>query len=103
MDTTTLSSVTNNPLFNTLVKRRRRFVAWLTTATIVPYYALILVAIYAPQVLASRISSGNIVSVGWVGGSVLMVGTWILTGLYVRRSNGEFDGLTAQILAGDKP
>jgi uncharacterized membrane protein (DUF485 family) len=89
------------PLFNTLVRRRRRFVACLTAVTIVPYYAFILVAAYAPRLLAVKVTSTSIVSIGWVIGVMLIVGTWLLTGLYVRRANGEFDGITARILLGE--
>ncbi|PQV43270.1 DUF485 domain-containing protein [Paraburkholderia sp. BL21I4N1] len=102
MAATTCSGVAQAPLFDILVRRRRRFVACLTAATIIPYYAFILVAIYAPYLLATKISSTSIVSIGWVIGVTLIVGTWLLTGLYVRRANGEFDGITARILAGER-
>jgi uncharacterized membrane protein (DUF485 family) len=102
MKTSTLSGIQRNPLFETLVRRRRRFVGWLTALTLVPYCAFILVASFAPQCLAVRLFQGSIVNIGWPIGVALIVGTWGLTGLYVRRANGEFDALTAQILAGAK-
>jgi uncharacterized membrane protein (DUF485 family) len=100
MSNTTLSGIRSNPLFDTLVKRRRKFVAWLTAMTLIPYCAFILVASFAPGFLAIKLSAGSAVNIGWPIGVALIVGTWVLTGLYVRRANGEFDALTAQILAG---
>ncbi len=35
---------------------------------------------------------------GWPVGAVLIVGSWLLTGIYIRRANGEFDALNEQIL-----
>jgi uncharacterized membrane protein (DUF485 family) len=97
-----LAGIRENPIFNQLIKRRRRFVLCLTLGTMVPYYLFLLVAEFAPQVLGGKAFSGSVVSIGWVGALVLIVGAWLLTGLYVRRANGEFDELTAQILAGAK-
>lgn len=97
--TTAFTSIRKQPQFNELVRRRRRFVAWLTTMTLVPYYAFILVAGFAPQLLAKKLSDTSIINVGWPVGLALIVGTWLLTGLYIHRANGEFDALTAAILA----
>lgn len=97
--TTALAGIRNQPQFKELVRRRRRFVAWLTTMTLVPYYAFILVAGFAPHVLARKLSDTSIINIGWPVGVALIVGTWLLTGLYIHRANGEFDELTAVILA----
>ncbi|WP_027797411.1 DUF485 domain-containing protein [Paraburkholderia acidipaludis] len=102
MDTTELSEVRGTPLFASLVRRRRRFVVGLTAATLIPYYAFILVAAFAPDLLAGRFPGCEVVSLGWPVGVALIIGTWLLTGLYVHRANGEFDTLTSKILAGEK-
>ncbi|QID17364.1 DUF485 domain-containing protein [Nitrogeniibacter mangrovi] len=101
METTALSGIRSNPLFHVLVTRRRRFVAWLTAAILIPYYAFIFVAAFAPQLLAAKVSSG-VINVGWPVGAALIVGSWLLTGVYAQRANGEFDELTVKILAGER-
>ncbi|WP_408339373.1 DUF485 domain-containing protein [Paraburkholderia agricolaris] len=101
METTELSAVRSTSLFASLVRRRRRFVIGLTAATLIPYYAFILVAAFVPKLLATRLPGGGVMNIGWPIGVVLIIGTWLLTGLYVRRANGEFDALTAKILAGE--
>lgn len=100
MEKSGLSGIRSNPLFGELVRRRGRFVAWLSAATLVPYYAFILVASFNPQLLAARFATTGAMTVGWPIGVALIVGTWLLTGLYVRRANSEFDELTAKILSG---
>src|SRR6516164_2470799 len=97
-----LAGIRNHPLFDELVRRRRRFVGWLTAATLVPYYAFILVASFAPQLLARKLTGASIINIGWPVGFALIFGTWLLTGIYIRRANGEFDELAARILAGSK-
>ena len=49
-------------------------------------------------VLPYRVPPGGIVTVGWPVGAVLIVGSWLLTGIYIRRANGEFDALNEEIL-----
>lgn len=102
IEPTALARIRNHSLFDELVRRRRRFVAWLTAATLVPYYLFILVAGFNPHLLATKYSDTSIINIGWPVGVALIVGTWLLTGLYIRRANGEFDELTAKILAGVK-
>lgn len=92
--------IRNHPRYKDLVSRQRRFVASLTAATLVPYFAFILVAAFAPHLLATKISATSIISIGWPLGAVFIVGAWLFTGLYIHRANGEFDDLTAEIRAG---
>ncbi|CDY78475.1 Putative membrane protein, clustering with ActP [Caballeronia glathei] len=98
---TAIHDVRSTPAFEQLVARRRTFVAWLTLGTLLPYYAFVLVAGFAPGILALKIFPGSVITIGWPVGVALIAGTWVLTGMYVHRANGEFDELTARILAGD--
>lgn len=100
METTHRSAIRSEAAFATLVKRRRTVVMWLTAATLVPYYAFILVAAYKPNMLAVKLNAGSVVTAGWLVGVLLIVGTWLLTGLYIRYANGEFDALTKEIETG---
>lgn len=98
METSSVMGISNDPSFIALVRRRGRFVIYLTAATLVPYYAFILVAGFHPQLLATKLSSSSTINLGWLIGVMLIVGTWLLTGLYVRRANREFDELAAEII-----
>jgi len=92
--------IRNHPRYQDLVSRQRRFVACLTAATLVPYFTFILVAAFAPHLLAQKLSATSIINIGWPLGVAFIVGAWLFTGLYILRANGEFDDLTAEIRAG---
>jgi uncharacterized membrane protein (DUF485 family) len=100
METTSCSAIRSNLAFSTLVRRRRKVVTWLTVATLAPYYVFILIAAYKPTLLVMTFSVGSLVTAGWLAAVLLIVGTWLLTGLYIRYANGEFDALTREIGAG---
>lgn len=92
--------IRNHPRYRDLVSRQRRFVACLTAATLVPYFTFILIAAFAPHLLALKLSATSIINIGWPLGVAFIVGAWLFTGLYIHRANGEFDDLTAEIRAG---
>ncbi|MBP0632170.1 MULTISPECIES: DUF485 domain-containing protein [unclassified Cupriavidus] len=92
------SIIGEHPLFEELVRRRRRLVVLLSAVTLVPYYLFILVAALRPDILAARVSALSSVSVGWLVGVLIILGAWLLTGLYVSRANNEFDGLTSKLV-----
>lgn len=95
-DTYTL--IQNNPRFQELVARRGHF-AWLLSAMVLGMYiAFILLIAFAPQLLGAPIGGGSI-TWGIPLGVGLILASFALTGVYVRRANGEFDRLTQAILA----
>lgn len=87
----------NSTSFKQLVSRRKKLVMALTLSTLIPYYGFILVTIFAPSFLATKISDTSLVNVAWPICGGLMVAAWILTGIYTHRANGEFDDLTKKI------
>jgi len=90
--------IRSNPKFAELVGKRTRFAVILSLIVLVPYYSFMMITAFNPALLAMPLGEGNIMTVGWPVGVVLIVGSWILTGIYIRRANGEFDALTAQVL-----
>ena len=92
--------IRNHPRYQELVSRQRRFVACLVAATLVPYFAFILIAAFAPHLLAQKLSATSVINIGWPLGVAFIVGAWLFTGLYILRANGEFDALTTEIREG---
>ncbi|WP_421682356.1 DUF485 domain-containing protein [Stutzerimonas urumqiensis] len=91
--------IQNNPKFRELVARRERF-AWLLSALMLGLYlAFILLIAFEPQWLGTRIDPGSTTTWGIPIGVGLIVSAFVLTGIYVRRANGEFDDLTRAVLA----
>jgi uncharacterized membrane protein (DUF485 family) len=87
-----------SPRFQELVAKRERF-AWLLSSIILGLYvAFILLIAFQPQLLGARISPDSSITWGIPMGVGLIVVSFVLTGIYVRRANGEFDNLNQAIL-----
>ena len=87
-----------NPRFAELAARRSRFALLLSAIVLVSYYALMMLVAFAPQVLRTPISEGATLTIGVPIGAVIIIGSWLLTGWFVSRSNGEFDQINQQIV-----
>mgnify|MGYP003329731707 FL=1 len=90
--------VVNNPRFRELVKKRSRFAWLLSGITLVMYVAFIFLIAFEPQWLGTPLYEGATITRGIPIGVGLIVISFVLTGIYVFRANGEFDRLTADIL-----
>jgi cation/acetate symporter len=87
-----------NPKFQQLVKTRGRYAAVLSAVVLVAFFGYILMVAFSPKTLALRFAEGGTLTVGIVAELSMFIGFWILVALYVRRANGEFDALTAEIV-----
>ncbi|MBC7548696.1 MAG: DUF485 domain-containing protein [Polaromonas sp.] len=86
-----------NPKYHELRRKRNTF-GWLLTALmLVVYYGYIALIAFNKPFLAQPIGAG-VTSLGIPIGLGVIVFTVVITGLYVRRANGEYDRLTAEIL-----
>ncbi|MBJ7222697.1 MULTISPECIES: DUF485 domain-containing protein [unclassified Brenneria] len=90
--------IESNPLFRELVNKRQRFATILSLIMLVLYVGFILLIAFAPGWLGTPIASGSSITRGIPIGVGLIVTSFILTGIYVYRANGEFDRLTKQLL-----
>ncbi|MGE0859801.1 MAG: DUF485 domain-containing protein [Gammaproteobacteria bacterium] len=85
--------------FQRLQRRRERLCLWLSLAVFSAFLGFILLIAYAPGALATPLAPGMITTRGVpLGSSVILFG-FALTGLFVWRSNREFDAEMARILA----
>ena len=87
-----------NPKFAELVGKRTRFAIILSLVVLVPYYSFMLLVSLQPQIFAAKISEGSVITIGWPIAALIVIGGWLLTGVYVNRANGEFDRLTQEVL-----
>jgi uncharacterized membrane protein (DUF485 family) len=92
------SKMRQNPKFQELVKKRTRFATILSAIVLVAFYGYILVVAFSPATLARPIAEGSSMTIGILSELSMFVGFWVLVALYVRRANGEFDALTAEIV-----
>ena len=98
MNDSTYRRIEASPRFKELVAKRERF-AWTLSAIMLGLYAaFILLIAFAPKVLGTRIHGETAMTWGIPLGVGLILSAFILTGIYVRRANGEFDRLNQEIL-----
>ena len=86
-----------NPAYQALKRKRNSFGWTLTLLMLVVYYGFIGLIAFDKEFLAQPIGSG-VTTLGIPIAFGVIVFTIAITGLYVRRANGEYDRLTAEIL-----
>lgn len=91
--------VRQNPKFKVLVQKRGRLALTLSLVVLVAYYALMMAVAFAPEALRTPIAAGSAISVGFPISAVIIVISWLLTGVYSYFANGEFEDLNNQIVA----
>jgi len=97
-----VEKIQSNPLYLELRRKRNKF-GWLLTALmLVVYYGYIALIAFNKPFLARPIGAG-VTTIGIPIGLGVIVFTIVITAIYIRRANGEFDRLTAEILKDAKP
>ncbi len=87
-----------NPKFQELVSRRERFAWILAFIVLTMFYGFVMVVAFSPASLGQPIAEGSRVTVGVAVELFMFIFFWLLTALYVRRANTEFDALTQEIV-----
>jgi uncharacterized membrane protein (DUF485 family) len=99
MEPDLVERMANDPRYHELKSKRASFGWWLTLAMMVVYYGFILLVAFDKPFLAQKMGSG-VMTVGMPLGVAVIVFTIVITAIYVRRANSEFDSLTEQITKG---
>ncbi len=96
MDSNLSSRIRQNPAFQELVRKRTSF-AWLLSALmLLIYFGFILLVAFNKPFLATPLGAG-VTTVGIPIGVAVIISAFVLTGIYVKRANSEFDELTDKI------
>jgi uncharacterized membrane protein (DUF485 family) len=91
--------ILSDPRYRELKAKRSRFGWWLTLAMMIVYYGFILLVAFDKPFLATRLGVG-VTTIGMPIGLGVILFTVLITGIYVRRANSEYDTLTEQIAKG---
>ena len=86
-----------NPKYRELKSKRNSFGWLLAILMLVVYYGYIALIAFNKPFLAKPLGAG-VTTLGIPLGMGVIVFTIVITGIYVRRANSEFDALTKQIL-----
>lgn len=80
-----------NPKFLQLVKKRNAYAFVMIALVMICYYGYILLIAFNREFLATKLGAGMTTSVGVPLGVGVIVFTILVTWIYVRRANTEFD------------
>lgn len=86
-----------NPKYQALKSKRNSFGWLLAILMLVVYYGYIALIAFNKPFLAQPLGAG-VTTLGVPLGMFVIVFTIVITGIYVRRANSEYDALTKQIL-----
>jgi uncharacterized membrane protein (DUF485 family) len=86
-----------NPKYQELKAKRSSFGWTLTILMMVVYYGYIALIAFNKPFLSQKMGAG-VTTIGVPIGMGVIIFTIVITGIYVRRANSEFDALTKQIL-----
>lgn len=87
-----------NPKFHEFVGARNRYSIIMSIIGAAAYYGFILLVAYDKEFLAKKIGEGYTMSLGIPLGVGVIAFTIILTWIYVRRANSEYDDTNAEII-----
>ena len=87
-----------NPKFQELVARRSRFAWTLALVVLIMFYGFVMTVAFNPLSLGQPVSEGSMLTVGVAVELFMFIFFWVLTALYVKRANTEFDSLTQEIV-----
>ncbi len=98
MATDLYAKIRSNPKYLEFVGVRSRYSIIMSIIGALAYYGFILLVAYDKAFLATKIGEGYTMSIGIPIGFGVIVFTIIITWIYVRRANSEFDETNAEII-----
>ena len=96
MDMDLANRIASHPKYQELKAKRTSFGWILTALMMIVYYGFILLVAFNKEFLIQKMGTG-VITVGMPIGLFVIVFTVVITGIYVRRANSEFDDLTEEI------
>ena len=91
-------NIKRDPRYAELIQQRGRFATMLALMVIGVFFSFVLLVAVVARAIAVRIFAGSNLTVGVALGFFQFVFFCLLTWVYVRRANGEFDTLNEQII-----
>ena len=97
MSNDVVARIRANPKYQELRRKRTSFGWWLTLLMMVVYYGYIALIAWNKPFLSQPLGAG-VTTIGVPIGMGVIIFTIVITGIYVRRANGEYDRLNREIL-----
>ena len=96
MEDQLVKTILATPNYQKLLKARTAYGWYFTLLVMVVYYGFILLIAFDKELLSAKLGEG-VMTIGMPVGLFVIAFTVIITGIYVRRANSEFDDLTAKL------
>ena len=93
--------IERNPKFLELVQTRKTLGWTLSIVTLVIYLSYILIIAFDPTIFGARMGD-SVMTVGLPVGLFVIIITFVIVGVYVRKANATYDELTRQIVEESK-
>lgn len=90
--------IRSHPGFDKLVRTRSGYSWLLSIVVLTLFYGFVLLVAFQPQMMGIRLGGDSMYTLGITLMFSMFVLFWILTALYVKRANGEFDDMRDAIL-----
>ncbi|MCK9380693.1 MAG: DUF485 domain-containing protein [Sulfuritalea sp.] len=90
--------ISKNPKFMQFVRMRNNYAIVLSILMIIVYFGYIGLIAFDKSFLAIKIGAGYVTSIGIPMGIGVLVFTIVITAIYVRRANNEFDAIKDEIV-----
>lgn len=94
----TSDRIQNNSKYHELVKSRNSLAITLSILVLIMYFGFVLLIAFAPGILTQPISATSVIPVGMLVGVGVILGSIVLTGIYVNVANNKFDTLNEEII-----
>ena len=90
--------IQKNPKFMQFVSMRNNYSIVMSILMMIVYFGYILLVAFNKQFLATKVATGAVMSIGIPMGLGVIVFTIVITAIYVRRANSEFDPIKDEIV-----
>lgn len=98
MSATTIERIQNNPKFAALIHTKRVFSWTLSIIMLAIYCGFILIIGFKKELFGTPLGPDTVITWGIPVGVGIILSAFVLTGIYVRRANTEFDRLTREVV-----
>ena len=98
MSTELYERVKNNPKFHQLIARRSRMAWGLSSIILLMYFSFIMLIAFVPEFLGQPINETTLITIGIPIGVFIIITAFVLTGVYVRKANKDFDRINQEII-----
>lgn len=97
MEDPAIQRILKDPKYHELKSKRSSFGWWLTLAMMVVYYGFILLVAFNKEFLSQKLGTG-VMTMGIPVGFGVILFTIVITAIYVKRANTEFDELSNAVV-----